>query len=380
MRGRDGRQIAAEVGPELDYLSGISRRLGVLDLVEEYFTPVVGTWNDLHEEAERWRAAGLVAEHVTRDLTKPLGRLDSAWQGRDADSFVAHMQTVGLAGHDLSDAMHAMGDALDQTAEGLRDIVSDMSRVFAEAADTVSTAAALPLDGDRRVIEALDELKGPAKEFYESVRDVLEAFLQLCDGVSGASDFAEVRMEHKYPEQNWAFTEPKPAGTPGPGTPGPGTSGPGTSGPGAAGPGAAAASGAAGGGAGDAPKPGGGGGGGTPGGGTPGGGVGGGGSVPASATPEPQLAPGGAAMVQEPQPSEAAPRPAATAGGGGGGPTTGAAGGGMAGGMMGGMAGAGAGGQQGGDKEHKSKVRITGTTEELFGKPKKTAPQVVGED
>ncbi|MEU4744444.1 hypothetical protein AB0G02_28845, partial [Actinosynnema sp. NPDC023658] len=215
MRGKDGKQIAAEVGPELDYLSGISRRLGVRDLVADYFAPVVGDWNDLHEEAERWRRAGLVAEHVTRDLTKPLGRLDSAWQGKDADSFVDHMQKVGLAGHDMSDAMHAMGEALDQTAEGVRAIVEDMSRVFAEAADAVSGAAALPVDGDRRVVEALDELHDPAKELHESVRDVLEAFLRLCDGVSGSEDFADVKMEHRYPEQDWAFTPPAKPTAPG---------------------------------------------------------------------------------------------------------------------------------------------------------------------
>ncbi|MBW4715999.1 WXG100 family type VII secretion target [Saccharothrix obliqua] len=367
MRGKDGGQVAAEVGAELDYLSGISRRLGVRDLVEECFAPVVGTWNDLHEEAERWRAAGLVAEHVTRDLTKPLGKLDSAWQGRDADSFVTHMQSVGLAGHDMSDAMHAMGEALDQTADGIRDIVTDMARVLAEAADAVSGAAALPLDGDRRVVEALDELRDPVRELHESVRDVLEAFLRLCDGVSGASEFDEVRMEHRYPERDWAFDAPKPkpltaaavGDAPAPA--------------GAAAPAAPAAPTTPAGGA----SPGGG----TPGGGAPpgGGGVGGGGvggGVPGAAPREPQLQPGGVTMVQEPKLPDAGPRPAPTAApAAGGGTATG--GGMMGGGMMGGM---GAAGQQGGDKEHKSKVRLAGTTEELFGKPKKTVPEVLGED
>ena len=358
MRGKDGKQIAAEVGPELDYLSGISRRLGVRDLVADYFAPVLGDWNDLNEEAERWRKAGLVAEHVTRDLTKPLGKLDSAWQGKDADTFVEHMQKVGLAGHDMSDAMHAMGEALDQTAEGIRGIVEDMSRVFAEAADSVSGAAALPLDGDRRVVEALDELHDPAKELHESVRDVLEAFLRLCDGVSGSDDFADVKMEHTYPEQNWAFTAPaKPTAPEPPAAP------PAETKPAAAGGG----------------TPGGGGGGGVPGGGggVPGGGGGvpGGGGIPGGAAAE-RMQPGGSTTVAEPHSAEPAPRPAAAAAGAPSGPAAGGAGM-MGGGMMGGM---GAGGQQGGDKEHKSKVQLAGSTEQVFGKPKKSAPPVLGEE
>ncbi|MFE9744857.1 WXG100 family type VII secretion target [Saccharothrix saharensis] len=361
MRGKDGRQIAAEVGPELDYLSGISRRLGVRDLVADYFAPVVGDWNDLHEEAERWRKAGLVAEHVTRDLTKPLGKLDSAWQGKDADSFVEHMQKVGLAGHDMSDAMHAMSEALDQTAEGIRGIVQDMSRVFAEAADTVSGAAALPVDGDRRVVEALDELHDPAKELHESVRDVLEAFLRLCDGVSGSDDFADVKMEHRYPEQNWSYTPPAKPTAPEPAA----TTPPAETKP--------AASGGAGSGSGGGVP---GGGGGVPGGGVPGGGVPGGGGIPGGEAAE-RLQPGGSTGVSEPRPVEPGARPAAAAAAGPSGPPAAGGAGMMGAGMMGGM---GAGGQQGGDKDHKAKVQLAGSTEQVFGKPKKSAPPVLGED
>ncbi|MFD1150715.1 hypothetical protein ACFQ3T_26595, partial [Saccharothrix hoggarensis] len=49
----------------------------------------------------------------------------------------------------------------------------------------------------------------------------------------------------------------------------------------------------------------------------------------------------------------------------------------MGAGMMGGMAGA---PQQGGDKDHKAKVQLAGSTEQVFGKPKKSAPPVLGED
>ncbi|WP_157767934.1 WXG100 family type VII secretion target [Actinosynnema pretiosum] len=375
MAREDGHQIAARIEPELDYLSGISRRLGARDLVEEYFQPVVGQWADLHAEAERWRRAGLVAEHVTRDLTKPLGKLDSAWQGADAESFVRHMQQVGLAGHDLSDAMNVMGDALDATADGVRGAVEEMASLFADAAEAVSAAAALPVDGDRRALQHLEELRDPARELHESVRDMLEGFLRLCDSVSGegADGFAEVRMDHRFPEQDW--TSSTLAGK--------------KTAPDAAETGKAAEKAAeepaepvAEAGTGKASS----GGGGAVGAGSGGGGSvsglgGGGGSLPLGPAPgsggsHGQLQPGGYSAVAE-QGGGPATRTAAAAGGGGAGAAGGAGGMGM---MGGGMVGGAPGGQQGGEKEHKSKFRLTGTIEEVYGKPKRSAPPVLGED
>ncbi|GAA2663975.1 MULTISPECIES: WXG100 family type VII secretion target [Actinosynnema] len=376
MAREDGHQIAARIEPELDYLSGISRRLGARDLVEEYFQPVVGKWADLHAEAERWRAAGLVAEHVTRDLTKPLGRLDSAWQGQDAESFVRHMQQVGLAGHDLSDAMNVMGDALDATADGVRGAVEELASLFADAAEAVSAAASLPLDGDRRVLQHLEDLRDPARELHESVRDMLEGFLRLCDSVSGEGEdeFAAVRMDHRFPEQDWKSSElaerkaaakaaedaAKAAEKP-------------------AEPAAEAETRKASAGAGGAVGGGSGGGGGGSVSGLGGGGGGGGvplGPAPGAGGSQGQLQPGGYSAVAEQGAGGAAARTAAAAGGGAG------AAGGMGGmGMMGGgMMGGAPGGQQGGEKEHKSKFRLTGTIEEVYGKPKRSAPPVLGED
>ncbi len=375
MRGKDGRQVESEVGAELDYLSQLSRRLGVADLVEDYFAPVVGDWNDLHDEAERWRAAGKAAEAVTKDLLKPLGRLDSAWQGASADSFVDHMRKVGLAGHDMTDAMSAMGDALDETAEGIRGIVQDMSQVFRDTADVVSGAAGLPLDGDARIIGHLDELREPAKEMYESVRDVLEAFRLLCDGLSGVdAEFTGPVMDHRYPERDWAFAEPaKPTETARTTT---GSSGGGATGdtkpesaaPAPVGGGSGSMSGT---------LPGGGsvGGGSVGGGPVGGGGVGSGGVDGAAAAQQGPLQHGGSTAVQEPRPVDTgAPRPAAAAAGGGGAAPSGQP---MGGGMMGGAP---MGGQQGGDKEHRPKVRLAGSAEEVLGKPKKSAPPVLGQD
>lgn len=353
---KDGRQIAAEVGPELDYLSRVSRKLGVVDLVHDFFDPLVGDWNDLREEAERWRKAAKVTEAVTKHVAAPLGGVDARWEGKDADAFLDHMRKVGLAGGDMSDAMNAMADALEETADGVRGIVQDMAHVLADAADSVSGTAALPLEGDQRAIKHIEELKDPVRELHESARQVLEAFLKLCDGVSGeAGNFSSVRMEHKYPDKDWTYTAPAKPELKAPE-------------PGKASDTAAAAS-----------K-----GGGTPSTGGGGGGVGGGvgsvGAPAAAATPPPMQFGGATGISEQPPPPEkgagAAPA-AAAAGGRAGGAAAGA--GMMGGGMMAPMMG-GAGGQQGGDKEHKPKQRLTGSIDDLLGKPKKAAPKVIGDD
>jgi uncharacterized protein YukE len=353
---KDGRQIAAEVGPELDYLSRISRKLGVVDLVH-FFDPLVGDWNDLREEAERWRKAAKVTEAVTKHVSAPLGGVDARWEGKDADAFLDHMRKVGLAGGDMSDAMNAMADALEETADGVRVIVQDMAHVLADAADSVSGTASLPVEGDQRAIRHIEELKDPVRELHESARQVLEAFLKLCDGVSGeAGGFEAVRMEHKYPEQNWTYTAPA---KPEMGEPAKASV-------------TAAAGSAASGGAAPGGGPVGGGGGGV--------GAGGVGSVgaPAAAAQQPMQF-GGATGVAEQVPladKGAGAAQAAAAPGG----RPGAAPGGMMGGMAPMMGPMGGGGQQGGDKEHKPKQRLTGSIDDLLGKPKKAAPKTIGDD
>ncbi|MCP2165814.1 WXG100 family type VII secretion target [Goodfellowiella coeruleoviolacea] len=352
----DSGDVARDVAGHLDYLTQLTRELGVSDPVEEYFAPVVGSWSDMHDEAERWRRAGQAAEAVTAQLTQPLGGLDAAWQGADADSFLEHMRQVGLAGQDMSDAMTAMADALDQTASGLSQLVRDLAQVLAEAAELLSEAVMLPLLGEERARQYLDEMNRPTKELFEAVRDVLEAFVRLCDGVQGEQLFADTGMEHRFPDQNWTFTDPdatpaeplkeqepeKPAATGASGTSSAGTAGIGGAGIG-------------------------------------GGSVGTGSLAAPGPQPEQPLQPGSysATTPQEPRPVEekAGGRSAAAAAAAAAKP---GAGGMMGGGMMpmmGGMAG----GQQG-EEEHKARQRLTVDPEEIFGEPEATAPPVLGED
>ncbi|MBC6446329.1 hypothetical protein GPZ80_03950 [Actinokineospora sp. HBU206404] len=336
--------MEADVSGYLDYLSRLCGELGVPDPVEEYFAPVVGRWSDMHDEAVRWRMVGLRADKVADNLTKPLGGLDAAWEGADADSFIEYMNGIGLAGHDMSDAMVGMSEILDDTADGLRQIVTDMAGLLADVADTASTAMAMPMQGEDRTRLYLDHMKRPTKELFESVRQVLEALVGLCEGIDGSQVFDKITMAHPMPADNWAFTQELPAI------------------PAQAGAAEEPAPAQV-----DAIKGGGGGGGGAA---ISGGGGGGGAATP----PTPQ--PGGYVTAGEALPGPAAGTPlaaAASAGGGGDGRT----GGGMMGGMpmMGGM-----GGQQGGDSEHKTRNRVMADPVDIFGKPTKTSPSVIGED
>jgi uncharacterized protein YukE len=347
----DGRDIAGQIASQLAYLSRLARHLGVNDPVEEYFAPVVGRWSDMHDEAERWRLVGQGVEEVTGALNKPLGQLDAAWDGEAATSFIDYMQNVGLAGNDLADAMGAMADVLDQTANGLREIVVQLASVLAETANTASESMTLPVQGDARTREYLDLMRRPSKELFDAVRQILEAFAQLCDGVDGEDAFRAVTMAHTYPEENW--TPPGLPSVPAPGGQPVDTStesaGVGDLGGGGAG------AGDFGGGAGGF-----------------GGGVGGGAAAASAGQP---LSPGNLTMAGEQAPRGGSPAAAAAAAGGGTPKPGGGAGMPMAP-MMGGMA---AGGQ-GGDQNHKNRSRVVGNPTDIFGKPEKASTPVIGAD
>ena len=346
--GADGRDVENRVGGHLDYLSRLAHDLGVPDPVEEYFAPVVGRWSDLEAEADRWRTVGDAAAEVTDTLNKPLGKLDAAWDGEAATSFIDYMQKVGLAGQDLSDAMLALADVLDITAEGIREIVQQMGGVLTDTAESASQAMVMPVQGDERTRQFLDVMRRPTKELFEAVRQVLEAFVQMCDGIDGSAAFQQIKMAHTVPE-GWSFGEPKipdskvPAAGADPKTEKAG-----------------------------ADVPGGGGGGSVPSGFGGGGGAGG-----LSGLGGANMSPGGYTVATEQAPS---PKPETTAAAAAASGTGGTAGRSMGGGMgmapmMGGM---GMGGNQGG--EHKTRTRIVGDPQDIFGKPDKASAPVIGDD
>lgn len=377
-RGPDGTTIESRVADQLGYLSRLSGELGVADLVGEYFTPILGRWSAMHDEAERWRSAAEAAAEVTERLTKPLGELDAAWQGSDADSFIAYIRRVGLAGNDLSDAMHATADVLDATADAIRRIALEMSDILAVMAEDISPVMARAVPAEHKVRGYLDDQRRPVSELHESVRDVLDAFVRFCRGVDAGDTGAETAsVPHEMPRSDWS-----PAPDPAPGA------------------GGVTASGRA-----------------EPAGISPGDGEPAAAPSPAAGATAPQSAPAAASTVpgdpnaeadadtvgvvpssQEMRQQLAGGGESAAVGGGASGAGAGAEaapgtaqepaaaesqtegrgrGGGM--GMMPMMGGMGAGGGKGGGAEHKSKIKLNADPEEIFGKPERTAPPVIGE-
>jgi uncharacterized protein YukE len=353
--GPDGKDVKDSVGDYLDYLSQLCRQLGVPDPVEQYFAPVVGRWSAMHEEADRWRKAAKAADEVSNSLTKPLGGLDAAWEGQTADSFIAYMQKVGLAGNDMSDAMTSMGDVLDKTADGIREIVTELASVLADTAEASSQAMANPVAGEERTRQHLDTMRRPTREFFESARQVLEAFVKLCDGIDGTKAFDQVKMAHTMPAQNWSANIDVPTPTPAP----------------APGPPADVTTHEAGVKSGGGGRPAGGGGGAV------GGSAGGSVTPPPAAPVKPDLGAGAYTAVGEVSPTPATGGAAAAALGGS--APAGRGAGGMGGGMMmPPMMGAGMAGGE--NQEHNSKSRVMGNPEDIFGEPTEASPSVIGEE
>ncbi|MEV0705816.1 WXG100 family type VII secretion target [Saccharopolyspora sp. NPDC050389] len=346
---------SSEVAEHLDYLSRIADELDFANSIPADLAELVGRHADLREAAKVWRKSAESVEHAAEGVQGKLGGIDSAWQGRDADAFLAHIRDVGLAGHDLVDTMRALADVLDHTMEALQTQFEDLGALVAEAADSVSGALLEPDEGPKRARKHLAELTQPAQELAESISDTYRAFARFCDDVAAGRSTGPARLEHRMPTKAWDFSAP---------------AAPAPAEPAAAGP--AAAGGSAGG---DASGAGGGG---------AAAGVGGGGAAgvsgaAASGDAGQELTPGDTTRAGEP--SVIPPAAAAAAGGAVGGAAVagGAAAGGMYGGMMPmGMMG-GMGGAQGGGQERKNQSRLKSKPEELFGTPPDAAPAVFGE-
>ncbi|WP_235926670.1 WXG100 family type VII secretion target [Actinokineospora pegani] len=351
--GPDGAQIQSRISAHLDLLSKLAAELGIPDPVQEYFSPVVGRWSDLHAEADRWRSVGAVAEVVTQYLTQPLGGLDAAWQGADAESFIEYMNRIGLAGHDMADAMITMGEVLDVTADGLRRIVDELATVMVEMAEVAAQAMSGAVQGEERTRQYLEQMRRPTRELFEATRQVLDAFVRMCEGVDGSQVFDKITMAHAFPEDNWSLSAPEVSGVAVPGGSGADLD---------TGVSPAAL---------DSP----GGGAGAGGGGFGGGGAGLGGSAGSGAAAAP-MSTGATTGVGEAPPTKGGglptggAAPAAAAGGAGG---RGMMGGMPMGGMMGGAQGA-------GGNEHKARTKVSGNPEDIFGKPAKASPSVIGDD
>ncbi|AUS79201.1 hypothetical protein C1701_13465 [Actinoalloteichus sp. AHMU CJ021] len=346
--GPDGDRLAGDAAGHLGFLSWISDQLGVPDPVHEYFGPVVGRWSDMHEQAEHWRAAARRVEELSEEVAGPLGGLDEAWTGDDADSFVEHVQEVTRAANAMADTMTAVADALDVTADAIRQLVRDMVEVLAGSADSVSEALTLPVAGEERARDHLATMREPLLELFEAVREVLRALVGLCSGLGGDTVFSDLRMAHVFPEDDWSFDVPSVPGGGGPG--GVDVAGAGTGGG----------------------APGGGGGaGGVPSG---GGGPGAGSAGAAPESEQPVRAGGTSGVAAAPGDAVAGQQGASTgqATQGGRGMGGGAM---MGGGMMGGGA-----QQNQGDQERKNQSRIMSDASELFGEPEATVAPVIGED
>lgn len=380
--GPDGARLVGDAGGYLDYLSDLSRQLGVPDPVEQYLRPVIGRWSALHEQAAKWRQAAQTFDEVSGQVTKPLGQLDTVWQGAAAESFVAYLQKFAPAGAGLTDAMNAIADALDHTANSIRELVKQLVDTLTEHARSTSGALIVPLQGTDRARDYLDQAQRPTMELFDAVEDVMEAFVKLCKGMHEDAGFGKVAVRNKFPAQSWSPPTPEPTPTPPTSNPLP-SSTPLPAAPPPVPPSTTGTVPAA-----DttlppaAPAPGGAAGGAVPAGGAVSGGGGvqaGAGAAPhaGGATSPPPLPPGGAfgAAESAEHPAVAASDEHAPSAG----PAAGSSGQSGSPGGMGMMGGGGMGGGQGGDQERKSKSRLTSEAAELFGRPPKTAPPVIGE-
>lgn len=83
--------------------------------------------------------------------------MDGAWEGEDADAFVAYIRRVVVAGYEAQDAFSRFASALEETAKGVRRIVFDMAEILVDTAETTSESAVMAAGGEDRARAQLDD-------------------------------------------------------------------------------------------------------------------------------------------------------------------------------------------------------------------------------
>jgi uncharacterized protein YukE len=199
---------ASAGGGHLEYLTTLANDLGVTDVVATYFAPIDGRWADLRTEAAAWREAAETAGRVSGELDDHLGRLDAAWEGKDADAFIAYIGEIDVAGKDVEDAMNIMAGALEDVADAVERITAEMAELLTDTAEVTSQSALLPVGGETRARNQLLETEQSAKALYETARDVLEAFSRFCNGVDGPDAASRsLEISHPYPQHPFAVPD-----------------------------------------------------------------------------------------------------------------------------------------------------------------------------
>jgi uncharacterized protein YukE len=207
----DGTQLQEEAASHLGYLSSLAKDLGVIDPVSAYFEPVLSQWSEISAEAKRWKAAAATIGDASSHLTEPLGRLDAGWEGKNADAFVAYIGRITTADADVKDAFDAMAEALDNLATALRKVVSDMADLLMDAAEVTSESATLSTYSQDRVRSQLQDVCDSAKALFESVRDLLAGFVQLCGTVNDDNVQKQgIEVPHRYPSEKLSLENISP--------------------------------------------------------------------------------------------------------------------------------------------------------------------------
>ncbi|WP_236622999.1 WXG100 family type VII secretion target [Saccharopolyspora rectivirgula] len=320
------------------HLEKLARQAAELDVpapVTEELTEHIGHPQQLADAALLWREAAAAVEEAAGDVRSRLAGIDSAWEGRAAEAFVAQLQQYGPEANDLVDALRAVAEALEHTADGVLTVLSDFGELAAETAEAVDRA--LDAGNTELAREQLAALQDPGDNAVESLTGIYRKLGEFCRRLA---DECEPPAASAAPAEPAGSTAP--AGSTGPAAAAPaGGTEPASAGAGASAPGAGQATGS-----------------------VPGSGQAAGEDV------ESPLPPGGSTAAGEP-PQQPAAAPAAAAG----------AAAGSAGGMYGmapmGMMRGGTGAQ--GDQERRNASRLKSDPKELFGTPQEGNQAVLGE-
>lgn len=199
----DIRELLDEVGGAINGIDDAVEWITKWSPVSALVSPMSGNWTRMERAGEVLIQAGDAAEIIATNLTEPLKKLDSHWNGGAAIAFDDYVHDIAKAISMEGPLNRIVGDVYKVVAEEIKKCAQWMVSVLKAAVDKIVEAAAsywIPGAGWWRIIEAVRkavDIFNAGKQMLEDLETVRDQVNTVVEAAQDPIGFVEGKVEEQ---------------------------------------------------------------------------------------------------------------------------------------------------------------------------------------